>query len=122
MSNQEKQWSLLPFEKPAPPVPGTYEERTIYMHYPGIPTLAEDDAKQAELLHHVLQEHPILLERGDLVRELSGNPELFGDRDAVDRALDRLVRVGLLDQRCDRVWPTRAALYFWDVASHFIGM
>lgn len=67
---------------------------------------------QAALLDHVLDEHPTHLRRCDLVRELCRNPCDFDERDTVDRAIDVLVKVGLLDRNGKYVLPTPSALHF----------
>lgn len=73
---------------------------------------AEDSVMQAALLNHVLDEHPTSLRRCDLVRELCEDPSEFGERDAVDRAINVLVKVGLLDRNGEYVLPTPSALHF----------
>lgn len=72
----------------------------------------EKSAMQAALLNHVLDKHPTTLRRCDLVRELCGNPSDVDERDAVDRAIERLVEVGLLDRNGEYVLPTPSALHF----------
>ncbi|MGN6275693.1 MAG: hypothetical protein ACTHNP_07160 [Solirubrobacterales bacterium] len=71
----------------------------------------EDRAVQVALLHHVLDEHPALLSRADLVRELSSDSGDWTQRDAVERAVSELVKQGLLRYLDDYVLPTRAALH-----------
>lgn len=72
----------------------------------------EDPAMQAALLNHVLDEHPTHLRRCDLVRELCRDPSDFGERDTVDRAIEVLVKIGLLDKNGKYVLPTHSALHF----------
>lgn len=72
----------------------------------------EDPVMQAALLNHVLDEHPTLLRRCDLVRDLCRDPSDFSERDELDRALEALVRVGLLDRNGEYVLPTPSALHF----------
>jgi hypothetical protein len=63
------------------------------------------------LLLHVLDEHPALLDKSDLIRELSGAAEDVAGRDAVERAISELVGRGLLKRLGECVLPTRAAAY-----------
>jgi hypothetical protein len=60
-------------------------------------------------------EHPTRLTIAELVRELTGSPADFAERDAVERAVRDLVAVGLLHRHECFVWPTRAALRFASV-------
>lgn len=71
----------------------------------------EDRAVELALLHHVLDEHPALLGRSDLIRELSIDAEDIAERDAVERAISELIGRGLLQRLGDYVLPTRAAAY-----------
>jgi hypothetical protein len=71
----------------------------------------EDRAMQEALFHHVLDEHPTLLSRSDLVRELSDDAADWVQRDAIERAIVELVKQGLFRYLHDYVLPTRPALY-----------
>lgn len=71
----------------------------------------EDRAMQEALFHHLLDEHPTLLSRSDLIRELADDPDDWVQRDAVERAISELVKQGLLRCLDDYVLPTRAAAY-----------
>lgn len=71
----------------------------------------EDRAVQVTLLHHVLDEHPTLLSRTDLIQELSSDLDDWVERDGVERALSELVKRGLLRCLEEYVLPTRAALH-----------
>lgn len=66
---------------------------------------------QEALFHHVLDEHPTLLSRSDLVRELADDWEDWVQRDAVERAIAELFKQGLFRYLDDYVLPTRAAVY-----------
>lgn len=66
---------------------------------------------QDALLFHVMTLYPTPLTEEDLIRELAGDPEDFGKRDAVAQAIRDLVRVGLLHSQGGFVVPSRAALY-----------
>jgi hypothetical protein len=77
----------------------------------------EDGKLQHSLLVHVLTEYPILFTTSELVSELAVDPNEFGWRDAVERAIRDLARVRLLRRCGPLVLPTRAAMYFdrlWD--------
>jgi hypothetical protein len=75
----------------------------------------EDSAMQAALLNHVLDEHPMQLRQCDLVRELCLNPSDYAERDVVDRAIQVLVKVGLLDRSGKYVLPTPPARHFYQL-------
>ena len=60
----------------------------------------------------ILIEHPSRLAISELSRALSGDPDEFAGKDAVDRAVQELVGAGLLRREGEVVAPTRAALYF----------
>jgi hypothetical protein len=72
---------------------------------------AEGDYYEDAVLRHVLCERPTIFRLSDLVRELAKDPREFGDRDAVERAVRDLIRVGLLHQQGECVLPTPAAVY-----------
>jgi hypothetical protein len=76
-------------------------------------TPAEEDAQaQAEVLLLVLNELPHQLTKLELARQMLGENPGFRERDLFERAVDDLVRVGLL-QRCEElILPTRAARHF----------
>lgn len=75
----------------------------------------EDAAVQTALLNHVLDEHPSLLRRADLIRELSVKADDWAHRDLIERAIAQLVQRGLLDYLDDFVVPTRPAVYCRDL-------
>jgi len=71
----------------------------------------EDDVYEQAVLRHVLVAQPTVLRLCDLVREV--RPEI-GDsdpKDAVERAVRELVKVGLLHRQGKCVLPTPAAVY-----------
>lgn len=77
----------------------------------------EDGKVQHSLLSHVLCEHPIIFTVSELVSEMAADPDEFGQRDAVERAIRDLTKVRLLYRHGPLVLPTRAACYFgqlWD--------
>jgi hypothetical protein len=71
----------------------------------------EDDVYEQAVLRHVLIAQPTVLRLCDLTREV--RPEL-GDadpKDAVERAVRELTKVGLLHLQGKCVLPTPAAVY-----------
>lgn len=68
-----------------------------------------DDAMEQAVLASLVAEHPVQLTMLDLRRERS-DPDDPLERDAVDRAVQRLVAAGLVHRHRDFVTPTRAAL------------
>jgi hypothetical protein len=72
----------------------------------------DDGMVQHSLLTHVLCEYPIIFTEGELVSELARDPEEFGQRDPVERAIRDLTRARLLRRHGPLVLPTRAAHYF----------
>jgi hypothetical protein len=73
--------------------------------------LTEDSAVQEVILRHVLDEHPTLLSRSDLIREFPGRGDAWAGQDGVERAIAVLVKRGALNLLDDYVIPTRAALH-----------
>jgi hypothetical protein len=67
--------------------------------------LEEDNLAQEGVLHFVLSEHPTQLSLAELLSEVD-------DDDSHRRAVQDLVRRGLLRRVGDSVLPTRAALIF----------
>lgn len=77
----------------------------------------DDGMIQHSLLTHILCEHPIIFTVSELVSELAGDPDDFGQRDGVERAIRDLTRVRLCYSHGPFVLPTRSASYFaqlWD--------
>lgn len=56
--------------------------------------------------------HPERLTIAELSRVLNEEKDGFDNKDAVERAVRKLVDAGLLECRAEFVVPTRAALYF----------
>lgn len=75
----------------------------------------EDRIIQHGLLAHLTLEHPAPFTEADLIRELATDPEEFGSRDDIQRAIRDLAGVGLLHRYGPFVLPTRAALYAADL-------
>jgi hypothetical protein len=65
----------------------------------------DDAATQRAVLSLVLNEHPALLDSGEVEREI-------GAGDATERAMLDLTGAGLIRQEGATVLPTRAALHF----------
>jgi len=75
-----------------------------------------DDATiEAAVLHQLLALHPIQLTLADLIREIAGEAEEFGQRDAVGRAVRQLTAAGLANRSGDVILPSRAALRFYEL-------
>lgn len=75
-----------------------------------------DLATEAVVLNRLIDVHPVVLDLGELVRELLGEDPAFERRDAIERAVDELTGVGLLHNREGLLTPTRAALRFGELA------
>lgn len=75
---------------------------------------AEDLQDEAAVLSHVVDSHPTTLRLSDLLREL-GDPEDFGKRDRIERAVRELIRTGLLFKCEGAVLPTRPALRAYEL-------
>ncbi len=71
----------------------------------------DDDSCEFAVLRHVLDWQPNVLRICDLIREVSPDPREFSHRDAVERAVRELVKVGLVHQQGECVLPTPAVLY-----------
>lgn len=72
-------------------------------------TNADEDAKwQGRVLGFVLFEHPHQMSEREIIREMVGEKPSFEQRDAVERAIEEIVRAGLF-RRCESmVLLTRA--------------
>jgi len=75
---------------------------------------AEDLRDENAVLVHVVVTHPGTLRLSDLIRELC-DPDDFGERDAIERAVRELVKAGLLFRCEGAVLPTRSALRAYEV-------
>jgi hypothetical protein len=73
------------------------------------PTEREDARVQAAALSFVLAEYPGLLTEAELALELLGDAPEFSEQDAYQRAIDCLIRGGLLHRQGVFIMPTRAA-------------
>lgn len=72
----------------------------------------EDAVIESAVLAQLLALHPIQITFEELLREVAGQPEDFGQRDAVERAVRDLAAAGLVHLNDDFVVPSRAALRF----------
>jgi len=79
---------------------------------------SEDLARQAAVLRQVLEDQPTFYQLPDLARRLDLNPEKFAERDVLMRAVEDLVRAGLLYRVGDLVLPSAAATHFHTL-SHY---
>jgi hypothetical protein len=75
---------------------------------------AEDLSNERAVLVHVVETFPETLRLSDLFREL-GDPEDFGKRDDIERAVRELVKDGLLFRCEGTVLPTRTALRAYEL-------
>ncbi|HET7177609.1 MAG TPA: hypothetical protein VFI63_02865 [Solirubrobacterales bacterium] len=73
---------------------------------------AEDAMIESAVLAQLLALHPMRVTFEELLREVAGQPEDFGQRDAVERAVRDLAGAGLVHRGDDFVVPSRAALRF----------
>jgi hypothetical protein len=72
----------------------------------------EDSIWQARIVSFLLAEYPDQLSKSELARELLSENAGFSERDGFERAIEDLLRVGLL-QRCGSlVLLTRPARHF----------
>lgn len=74
-------------------------------------TRAADLATESAVVRQLLEVHPVLLTKPELIRELAGEDPPFAERDAIERAVRDLGGVGLLHVNGEFVVPTRAALH-----------
>lgn len=74
------------------------------------PTVQQDRNVESAVLAIVIERHPSRVAVSDVVEEMTSVANAPGRADAVERAIDELVRVGLLDRRDDLLEPTRPCL------------
>lgn len=72
----------------------------------------EDSRWQARVMLTLLEQSPHPLSRAEIARELLNAEPGFLERDALERAIEDLCRVGLLHCNEDLVLLTRAARHF----------
>lgn len=82
---------------------------------PRVDLADEDRMVQAAVLCHLVMLHPTQLSEAELIREIAGDPEDRAERDAVERAVRDLARLGLLHRHGSFVLPTRAALCSYEL-------
>lgn len=73
---------------------------------------AEDARAEATVLRWLLALHPVQITFEELRRDICEDPDDFGERDGLERAVRDLVATGLLHRSGDFVVPSRAALRF----------
>jgi hypothetical protein len=81
---------------------------------------SRDRRMEALVLDHLVDLHPVHVSVSELTKELATDPDDFGGRDEVERAVRELARIGLLHHhnfrnRDDPFVPTRAALHVYDL-------
>jgi hypothetical protein len=79
--------------------------------------LKKDDLYEEAVLRRVLVAQPTILRLCDLIREVRPVPSDCAPRDAVERAVRELTKVGLLHRQGECILPTPAAVYVrgWDL-------
>lgn len=76
----------------------------------------ESDAFYEEaVLRHILGWQPTILRMSDLIREVAKDPDDFGSRDDVSRAVRDLTKAGLLHRLGECVLPTPQLVYVHDM-------
>lgn len=84
-----------------------------------ITTWDEDEREQRAVLRQVLELQPDALTQDELIRELTGGgSKVFGDVDAVERAIRDLAATGLFHPLGEdrMVRPTRAAIRYFELS------
>ena len=77
------------------------------------PLPAKTDAGfERGVLSLVVGDYPEVYTENELVREAASDPDDFGQRDAIMRAIRSLTAVGLMHRAGPLVFPSRAALRF----------
>lgn len=73
-----------------------------------------DNALQAAVIRHVLDEHPATLTRADLQREVV---DVYGidSEDDLERAIRELAKAGLVEVEGRRVLPSRSAVRYFEL-------
>lgn len=72
----------------------------------------EDARSQSVVLALLLAEWPERLSQADAVRELLGENPDFSERDAFERAVEDLTRIGLIAQEGGFIVPSRVIRHF----------
>lgn len=70
----------------------------------------DDTATEAAVLQQVLFLHPTQISLEEMLREVARDPDDFGQRDEVERAVRELGTAGLLRREGELLRPTLAAL------------
>jgi hypothetical protein len=77
----------------------------------------EDRIIQSAVLLNAVVLHPVQVTEAELIREVAVDPDEFGQRDGIERAVRDLVSVALLHRHGAFVLPTRAALCAYELLS-----
>lgn len=77
--------------------------------------IVQDTTIEAAVLQQLLALHPVQLTLVELVREISDGSADFAATDPVERAVGRLSAAGLVHRSGDMVFPSRAALRFYEL-------
>ena len=71
-----------------------------------------DEQVEATVLRQLLLLHPAQVTLEELITDVAADPDEFAERDAIERAVRDLARVGLLHRNGEFAVPSRAALRF----------
>ena len=82
------------------------------------PSIPADEDRKTEwaVLGYLLDAHPDQFTIPEVSRAMNAGKTDFGSEDAVERAIRQLVGAGLLHCCGGFILPTRAALYYWQLA------
>ena len=72
----------------------------------------DHDVAAHAVLTALLAAHPAHRSTDELVRELTGRPDDFGERDRIENAIRDVVGAGLAHRHGDFMFATRAAVRF----------
>ena len=75
----------------------------------------EDRISRSAVLLNAVILHPVQVTKDELIREMATDPEDFGGRDGIERAVRDLAGAGVLHQHGPFVLPTRAALCAYEL-------
>lgn len=90
-----------------------HDERSYPCPETGVLSATKSDAgAERGVLTLVVGDYPEVYTENELVREIAADPERFGERDTITRAIRSLTSVGLLHRSGPLVFPSRAALRF----------
>lgn len=90
-----------------------HDERSCPCPDTGLLSTAKQEASvERGILSLVVGDYPEVYTENELVREVTRDPEDFGECETVERAIRSLWAVGLLHRYGPLIFPSRAALRF----------